>query len=1545
MPPRTAQDLVPAPPPYVPSYQVATMGAPVAEPANPFDSGWDEQSQQATSSNPFDSGWDTAADKPQPQAAAKRAPLQQKSLTKPATSSAPVKTGISNGYAGVKGFPGLMVEGNIDLSNRPIVDNPDGSYGTEYSGSFNDGMHEVLLPTIFDGKHHTMDEAIKRYEKTGEHMGKFATGDINNIDAYAEKLHSRKIYVDGQEYHGKGSKRPTVTMGAGKPTSPAKPVEPKKNAFEEAGGDIAQGVGAVYGAAKGIPILGDALQSTENLVTGAAKDYRHNPATAAVATAAGVPAGVIGLLDDIENLKLQATRKVMPPQVQAALGLVKEAGGPDLTMAPVNRKEDYYGAPVIKRFAQPNRGAAALGEVLGGAALPLGPLGRAASLAGAAGKGALVGAGFGALGQAGESARRDQKQDIGKIARAGASTALIGGALGAGAHALGGKPKAAEQAEPKGEEPKVTLPDGRKIDMKSAGALIDDPHIPAETKQSLIAQIVEAQKKLSEGHGEPAKPKQETPSDKQQIVAGAREPAPYSRGPERPNFTLEKKLPAPIPRSTEVAIRQPLGLPGPTQQPLALPYAIRLGYDPNLGMSPPSPPSAGLPSAPEAGAAEIPVPLNSTGSTLPAPASSQAPGRLPAELQNEVKAAPEAESLPATTGGAKNLEKIDSTPKTTEMGAKARYVAIASEKGKGYHDVLDTETNSVQSSSKRSLAQATAVADKLNAGTLKPTKGHRSKAEFEREATQYQKDVIAGGQEIENRPDTGESLQQLGDAKNAYDESRANYEAAFQQWRINKGNKPALGQSKARLYNKEVENEFAQYIKSQPEAMSLEVNSAAAIKPRSYKFKSNDVQAQAEEVRQLYNKQKAAEEALRSHPARELIKGKMSTGELPYSINVAHPKGMVNVRAVDRARILKDELGPDVETFAGHIREVDSYLKTLGKRFLKEETGAVPTQNLPGYQLAESLALKGLKKLDEKVYQKQAELTQEEPGKISESQHRMQQIGNFFDLKRTFDHLYERSKEAHDEVTKGVAREVFYGRGIKFKPSEEELIHRSMKLDPESVLLGEEGLDKLPFRKREYLAQRRIIRNKSADIVGNELTEMEMELGKESQMSAHDQLVYHALTRLYNDLMGNYDPIGPIERGFHAATGTLYDLVFKWNPAYHGLVLTHTGVIGAGRVGLGRYMAAKYIQLADPQIRKYIGDFQTKSPLQQLRHEMKGGELPSNVKRTALEEKYRKFADWRDSIPDLPGERWSFNDMVTAGMLEHADKIKYPGGGYKMLKDMAAGKLSAEQQVEALVDGLSASQDTTHSGMLGLDKDLMQRSPILRMVAQFASQNFRVARLLTRWTGEAAKGDLESAKKIATFAGLTTLIGGRAVLPRELDALEYGPKPLRAILHFAQDYADKAAIIGHMLPRELTEKIRFSFTPLLGSAQTNILASEMANLVQFAQGDGKSSEKALKAAMWLALSKVFGGGGAEMAKLAKAGENLKKGDKDVYAFKPLSPFGVFDRGHPIDKTTFSKLTGKKYGLGDAAMDQFTGVKKQEGEFAFRAQRKWSDKRK
>lgn len=83
--------------------------------------------------------------------------------------------------------------GNINLANRPQVQNPDGSVSTVRSMSFNDGVKEVLIPTVSqDGRNLTEQQAIDAYRATGQHLGKFDTPEA--ATEMARRIHDQQAY-------------------------------------------------------------------------------------------------------------------------------------------------------------------------------------------------------------------------------------------------------------------------------------------------------------------------------------------------------------------------------------------------------------------------------------------------------------------------------------------------------------------------------------------------------------------------------------------------------------------------------------------------------------------------------------------------------------------------------------------------------------------------------------------------------------------------------------------------------------------------------------------------------------------------------------------------------------------------------------------------------------------------------------------------------------------------------------------------------------------------------------------------------------------------------------------------------------------------------------------------------------------------------------------------------------------------------------------------------------------------------------------------------
>jgi len=94
---------------------------------------------------------------------------------------------------------GVAEPGNIDLTNQTVRHNEDGSVSTIKSTSVNIDGQEVLLDTVDqNGTQLTTQEAIRQYETTGKHLGKFDS--VESANKYAQSLHEgqEKLYPSTQ---------------------------------------------------------------------------------------------------------------------------------------------------------------------------------------------------------------------------------------------------------------------------------------------------------------------------------------------------------------------------------------------------------------------------------------------------------------------------------------------------------------------------------------------------------------------------------------------------------------------------------------------------------------------------------------------------------------------------------------------------------------------------------------------------------------------------------------------------------------------------------------------------------------------------------------------------------------------------------------------------------------------------------------------------------------------------------------------------------------------------------------------------------------------------------------------------------------------------------------------------------------------------------------------------------------------------------------------------------------------------------------------------
>lgn len=111
--------------------------------------------------------------------------------------NAPGANGYSPANFGSNNARGMVSPGNTDLSQRPIVKNPDGSISTVRSMSFqNNNGQEVLIPTVADDGSRVLSdqEAMEQYGRTRKHLGIFSNPE--DATAYAESLHNdqEKLY-------------------------------------------------------------------------------------------------------------------------------------------------------------------------------------------------------------------------------------------------------------------------------------------------------------------------------------------------------------------------------------------------------------------------------------------------------------------------------------------------------------------------------------------------------------------------------------------------------------------------------------------------------------------------------------------------------------------------------------------------------------------------------------------------------------------------------------------------------------------------------------------------------------------------------------------------------------------------------------------------------------------------------------------------------------------------------------------------------------------------------------------------------------------------------------------------------------------------------------------------------------------------------------------------------------------------------------------------------------------------------------------------------
>lgn len=99
--------------------------------------------------------------------------------------------------AKTKALESLVQQGTIDLTKRPKVRNPDGSYSTVRTMTITDDQGRgINIPTVIDDRVVDPKEAIEHFKRTKQHLGVYRTQQ-DALDA-AQKLHEEQEKMYGQ---------------------------------------------------------------------------------------------------------------------------------------------------------------------------------------------------------------------------------------------------------------------------------------------------------------------------------------------------------------------------------------------------------------------------------------------------------------------------------------------------------------------------------------------------------------------------------------------------------------------------------------------------------------------------------------------------------------------------------------------------------------------------------------------------------------------------------------------------------------------------------------------------------------------------------------------------------------------------------------------------------------------------------------------------------------------------------------------------------------------------------------------------------------------------------------------------------------------------------------------------------------------------------------------------------------------------------------------------------------------------------------------------
>jgi hypothetical protein len=880
-----------------------------------------------------------------------------------------------------------------------------------------------------------------------------------------------------------------------------------------------------------------------------------------------------------------------------------------------------------------------------------------------------------------------------------------------------------------------------------------------------------------------------------------------------------------------------------------------------------------------------------------------------------------------------------------------------------YHNVVDSTTGEVKSRSK-DRKQSERSAERYNSGAVTNNRGKRtdrvapvveSPAADKPRPTQtnYQREALETGQPLPEGSPMQERLGQVAELKKKLDVADARLKRALEEVGelVNLPGKINAG----RRFSKQWQELLDKSLKSNElgaQDFTIEINSDR--RPQVEPMFEGQRKATPEMIATIENliAQRDALDA-EYRAAREGVKEEFLTAsgqpDHPSSVNIpTSDGGQVNIRIAANSKksyalgegAAKGEATPEYAP-----PKPDKVINAV-QRFLADESGSAPTGGglnpiidaimdfyRPGpYSHA---TLPGAPQMAKAIAQ-----GAQQSSSIKDLVSDAKTLNPMLHLRRTFDIVQDYDPALFSKLWRNVALEAVRGREISFKPGDEAWIRESLSMDPNDIKLGANGLaSKFDAKQRLYLSERRAARKASAALVQNALEQIKAAQGVKPRETwdLGTKTTFETLEQLHDGLVGAKKTIGTNELGLNLLHDALYDYIFKWNPAYHGLNLFDPLVVGSSRAGLQNIVRAK--ALLNPvsgkkAVKEYVKSVAGKleGPIDQYRKESKETyfepiQPTDSTYRKGLKLAGRGLAKIHQ-LPDLPSVAWNNQDVIAAGLIQHGDDIGYAGGGVKFLEDMSAGKLKLDQEVEAMVHALQVNQDVNGIGSFGLDKDIIGRSGPWARIFQFVSQPLRVTRLVSKW----AQGGARGAAKIALFMAIQQQVAGRAAIPRDIRAAWEAADP--ESIYAVEDFLDRWSALKALRVRDMTDKMEWALIPLLGGIQINVGIGKIADIAEKA-ANSKRRDAAWNEAGLLVASMVLGGGGGTMAKVQSATKNVNEGERKHYAFGNPFLSLLNQNARPL-----ATKVEKDYDLGKAVSDRFLpGSRVEIGEFAKDARRK------